>query len=116
MEINLENFVTDEMISEGEYKIINLKGVNLCVFKNGVIYKWLNKNRFRIIPNSDNHKGYNKISLKKKNVMRHRIICYTFKNLDIDNIKSHVDHINGDGLDNNINNLRIVNNQQNHFN
>jgi predicted GNAT family N-acyltransferase len=39
-----------------------------------------------------------------------------FKNLDIDDKEKQIDHINGNRLDNNINNLRLVSNQQNSFN
>ena len=37
MEINLESFVTDEIKILGEYKIIDLKGVSLCVLKCGEV-------------------------------------------------------------------------------
>jgi hypothetical protein len=117
---NLENFVNEEMKQNGEYKIINLKGVFLCVFKNGEIYRWNNKYKnpkFTLIPNVSNHTdGYNTLRVDKNLIRRHRVICYTFKNLDIDNEKLHIDHIDGNRINNNINNLRIVNNQQNCFN
>ncbi len=82
MEINLENFVTDEMKNEGEYKIINLSGVHLCVFKCGEIYRWLTNNKkpywktiFNIQNTSD---GFNTIGINGKNEYRQRLICYAF--------------------------------------
>ena len=124
MEINLEIFVTDEMKNYGEYKVIELRGIYLCVFKCGEIFRWVDKVRglpmktpkWKFSPNINNHQGYNSPIINCKDILRHRIICYTFKTLDIENTKSFIDHINGNTIDNNSNNLRIVNNQQNMFN
>jgi hypothetical protein len=125
MEAELEKYISDDMKNQGNYKIINLKGVSLCVFKNGEVYRWVDKNQGRLLKNpkwklihnvANHNAGYNIISIDKKMILRHRIICHTFKYLDIDNDKIICDHIDGNRINNNINNLRIVNNQQNHFN
>ena len=43
---------------------------------------------------------------------RHRIIGSAFLNLNINNLKTQVDHIDGNRLNNNIYNLRVDSNQQ----
>ena len=43
-------------------------------------------------------------------------MCYCFKSLDLTDTKIIIDHIDHDKLNNNIENLRIVSNQQNQFN
>jgi hypothetical protein len=122
---NLELFVSEEMKQNGEYKIIKLKETFLCAFKNGEVYRWYDNNQGRLIKNpkfkiiknvANTYDGYNQVGINGKMTKRHRIICYTFKNLDINNEKLHIDHIDGNKINNNINNLRIVNNQQNCFN
>ena len=121
--INLVNFVNDEMKQIGEYKIIKLKETFLCVYKNGEIYRWYDNNgrkiknpKFKLIPNVDNDNGYNQIGINGKKILRHRIISFAFKNLDIDNEKAIVDHIDHNKMNNSIENLRIVTHQQNDFN
>ena len=105
-----------EILENGLYKIIALDGVELLVFENGTIYRKI-KGNWRIINNTANSSaGYNKIKVNYKDVFRHRIICHTFLNLDINNPKQLIDHIDGCKLNNNLTNLRIVNNQQNHMN
>ena len=45
-----------------------------------------------------------------------RIVGYAFLGLDIDNPKQQIDHIDRNRQNNNMNNLRIVSNQENSFN
>jgi len=111
MEINLENFVTDEMKNEGEYKIIEMKGVNLCVFKCGEIYRWITNNKtpywkkiFNITKINDET---NQIGIKKKNINRNRIIYYTFKPFDIDNKKIKIIHKDRNNMNNHLDNLEM---------
>jgi hypothetical protein len=98
-----------------QYKFIEFNTVKLFVMKCGSIFRFLN-NRWQLVKNRDNANGYNRIQLNKKTVKRHRLLCFVFKNLDINNPKLQVDHIDGDRLNNNLDNLRIVNNQQNQWN
>jgi len=61
-------------------------------------------------------KGYVRLTINNKHYFLHRIIGLTFLGLDITNPKSYIDHIDRNPLNNNLSNLRIVNNQQNQFN
>jgi hypothetical protein len=60
--------------------------------------------------------GYKMINICNNSYLLHRIIGYLFLGLDIDNTTQHIDHINGIRDDNKLENLRIVSNQQNHWN
>ena len=105
-----------EILENGLYKIIALDGVELLVFENGTIYRKI-KGNWRIINNTANSSaGYNKIKVNYKDVLRHRIIGHTFLNLEINNPKQQIDHIDHNKLNNSLINLRIVNSQQNNFN
>ena len=100
-----------------QYKFIELEGVKLFVMRSGLIFRLTKNKGWKMIENKKNHsKGYNYIKIHRKAVRRHRIIGYTFLNLDITNTKLQIDHIDGDRLNNNIDNLRIVTNQQNQWN
>lgn len=115
----MENIIDLEILSNGEYKIIELNETKLLVFKNGTIYRWCDKrvnNYWKIVKNTSNNKGYNKINLNKKDIFRHRIMGFTFRNLDINDTKQLIDHIDGNKLNNNIDNLRVVTHQQNLWN
>ena len=111
----MEN-ISDEILLNGEYKTIKLYDTNLLVFKNGTIYKWFNKKYWKEIPNIINDNGYNRFCLSYKRYFRHRVMCFAFKNLNIGDTKRFIDHIDGDRLNNNIDNLRIVSNQENLWN
>jgi len=105
-----------EILSEIHFKIVDVDGVLLKVYKDGRIYRWMRSRRWKLIPNVSNNKGYNRIGINGKPMYRHRIICYCFKDLDIENKQAQIDHIDHNRLNNDINNLRIVSNQQNNFN
>ena len=119
-------FLADvKTIKEVHYKVIELDGVKLKVHTDGIIYRWYKNNGEKQLKNpywkkienvASNKLGYNQIVLNNKKFTRHRIMCYSFKKLDINNTKKQIDHIDGDRINNNIDNLRIVSHQHNHFN
>ena len=84
--------------------------------KTDLILRYLKTRRWKIIENTNNKKGYNLITLKNKTVLRHRILGFAFLKLDINNINLHIDHIDGNKLNNHILNLRVVTHQQNQWN
>lgn len=117
--MNTENLASEH----GEYEIKERNGTRLLLFKSGKVYRWSKGEYWKFIPNTKNlNSGYNVIGVGQREnnnlklYLRHRLLAYAFLNLDIENIKLQIDHIDGDRLNNNINNLRIVNHQQNCFN
>jgi hypothetical protein len=95
---------------------IVLNGRKLIVNKNGEIYGLTSAGEMRLIENVASSNGYNHIRCGKKLIYRHRIIAYTYLNLDLNNSKLQVDHIDGNKLNNSLTNLRVVPNQQNQWN
>jgi hypothetical protein len=109
--------ICEILSNEIKHVICEINGCKLQVSEDGVVFRFNKKNEPIIVKNTANSKGkYNEINCNNKGIKRHRIIGYCFLNLDINNHKSHVDHINGDKIDNHVINLRVVTNQQNHFN
>ena len=105
-----------DIVDRGKLNVVTVNGCKFLCYANGDIYR-ICKGIPKLTENKLNHiAGYNHISCKNKNILRHRIIAYAFLNLDINNSKSFIDHVNRDKLNNHINNLRIVTNQQNLFN
>ena len=105
------------LITRGQMRSGNINGVNLIVYANGDIYRNFRNCGYKLIEKkSNNGDGYNRINCNEKSYRRHRIIGYAFLGLDINDGKKQIDHIDCNRLNNNINNLRVVNNQQNSFN
>ena len=112
----------DLALQFGDYEEIEIEGTRLLMFKNGKAFRWSKCGYWKFIHNTANtREGYNQIVVGRKEdknlqlFYRHRLMGYAFLNLDINDPKLQIDHIDGARLNNNINNLRIVNNQQNHL-
>ena len=99
-------------------KELEFLGSKIVVFQSGEIWRFHQRwNRWTKIDNTANHiAGYNLIGFGKKLCLRHRIIGMVFLELNIDDPSNQIDHIDGNRTNNSLVNLRIVNNQQNHFN
>jgi len=93
---------------------IEFEGAKLRVYENGTIERWFKKGW--VVSGTQTVKGYLIISINQRLYFNHRIIGMVFYGLDINDTKQQIDHINGIRTDNQIDNLRIVNNQQNQFN
>ena len=117
--MNTENLA----VEHGEYTVIEKHGTRLLMFKCGKVYRMSICGYWKCVANTANSTyGYNQIIVGRREdnnlqiCFRHRLLAYAFLNLDINDPKLQIDHIDGNRLNNNINNLRIVNCQQNHFN
>jgi hypothetical protein len=106
------------------FKIIELHNNTLKVFEDGNVlvlgrYK-PNKDEFYEKKCQKDKDGYLRLNLsykrKQKNYLIHRLVAFSFLNLDLENKKSEVDHKDRDNQNNVVSNLRIVNHQQNQFN
>jgi hypothetical protein len=102
----------------------NIDGVLIDVFgqifrcyRNGDVFRRLNTGVYKLVQNTGNNKGYNLIGCNNKMVYRHRIIFYAFNpDFNIYNPTIILDHIDGNRLNNALENLRIVTSQENNHN
>ena len=69
---------------------------------------WLKKPAWRVVPNTaNNNVVYNSVNVGDKKIKRHRIIAFCFiGDFNIDNPEEEIDHIDGDCLNNSVDNLR----------
>jgi hypothetical protein len=106
---------------------------NMCVYYNehircyydGTVERFRTKNgttniinpRWKIIKNVSDNYGYNKIGINNKMYLRHRIIafCY-YGNFDLNDTSVEVDHRDGNGLNNSVDNLKVGTKIQNSLN
>jgi hypothetical protein len=104
--------LTDDINS----KIVSINDIKLQVFEDGRVYRFYKNGELKMVENTANNKGYNQIKCNGKMIKRHRIISFAFLDLDINDLQKQVDHIDGQRINNNIANLRVVSHQQNGFN
>ena len=94
-----------------------INGTELMVYRTGDVYRKFKKIGWKIVKNSANMPdGYNRIGCGGKMYLRHRIIAYAYLGLNIEDTAQCIDHINGNKIDNTVDNLRIVSNQENQHN
>ncbi len=89
----------------------------LRCFRNGVVERFWRNKYWKIVENTGNENGYNSIKINGKTIKRHRLMAYCFLGLDdivgrLDKTNV-IDHIDGNPLNNSLNNLRITNNSGN---
>jgi len=105
---------------EFELNNVKLKLVNY------ELYYWCVKNGNRKLNNPywrkkslSDHKGYLKTGINNKRILFHRIVYYAHNqdwNIYDGSKNNHIDHIDRDKLNNNISNLRVVNQIENNLN
>ena len=102
------------------FKIIELHNNTIKVFEDGTIMVKRYNNDYFYEKKCRKVNGYLQIKLshkyKQKDYLVHRIVAYAYLNLDIENPKSQVDHIDRDKYNNFVSNLRVVTHSQNQFN
>ena len=94
-------------------RLLKFENENLYIFCNSGIYRKNPKWKKICVVND---KGYEIIRCGNKNYRLHRILGYLFLGLNINDPNQYIDHIDGNTSNNNLENLRIVNNQQNQWN
>jgi len=99
---------------------IELNGRKLKVFYDGDIID-LKTNKIIVVkptsPNKNNKNiSYYKIECRGKRYFVHRIVAFCYLGLNLDDRAAKIDHIDHNGLNNIVDNLRIVTNQENSFN
>jgi hypothetical protein len=100
-----------------ESKIVEINNTKLEVYSDGRVYRFKKNGDLKLIKNINNNgTGYNQIRCNNKLLLRHRIIAYTFLNLNINDLTKQVDHVDCNRLNNNLTNLRIVTSAQNNWN
>lgn len=97
-------------------KYIELNGVQLCCFTNGNIYRVLANGDMKHYKGTKRKDNYIQIGINQKRYLLHRVMGYAFLDLDINNIKIEIDHINRIKYDNRLDNLRVVTHQHNNWN
>ena len=91
--------------------------MGLRIYRDGRVERWFKRKGWTIVENVDNNKGYNRVTVDDKYYYRHRLVVAAFnKQFDINNTEHHIDHKDGNRLNNAFGNLRVVTQQGNNFN
>ena len=100
---------------------VEIYGRYLLVYPDGTVFWKGEHDVWKLIPNLPNTgKGYNQLQMSnkgtKKRLYRHRLIAWLYLGLDLDDKNQIIDHIDGDKINNCMENLRIVSSSQNSMN
>ena len=86
-------------------------------YRNGDLFRRLKTGEYRLVINSGANDGYSQIKCNKKLYKYHRIIYFAFNpTFNIHDASLLIDHMDGNKLNNSLDNLRAVSNQENHHN
>ena len=88
----------------------------LRVHRNGTVERYFEKLKWKKMTYKPDEKGYLKIMIDYKQTYVHRLVGYCFLGLNENNHDDFIDHIDRNPANNDVDNLRIVTNQQNQWN
>ena len=99
-----------------DYKVIEHKGTIFQVFRDGRIFR-VKKSGIKQVALTPHLAGgskyYLRVLIKGKETKAHRLLAKAFLGLDIENKLQLIDHLDGNGLNNSFENLRVATSQDN---
>jgi len=95
---------------------VELNNTKLKVYEDGRVERFWRNKYWREVENTPISYGYSQINCNRRPYKTHRIVAMCYLGLDINNTDLVVDHIDHNKINNNVNNLRVVSQQQNQFN
>jgi hypothetical protein len=102
-----------------DFKIIELRETTFQLFRDGRIFR-VKKSGITPVALTPHLAGdckyYFRVSIKSKETKAHRLLAKAFLGLDIENKAQFIDHLDGNGLNNSFENLRLVTSRENQRN
>lgn len=99
-----------------DYKWIKINEDDIIILDEKTIYVLDKKyNTYKFCFQSDSHQ-YIQIVIKRKVYRTHRILAYAYLGLELNDKTKIIDHIDRNGKNNKISNLRIVSHTENNWN
>ena len=103
-----------------DYKITVFRGVTFQCFRNGKVNRlmkhgWKQTGNTPFRASADKYYYITRINIDgvSKQYLLHRVLAMVFLGLDINNKTTVIDHLDGNGLNNDLTNLRICSNKEN---